>query len=78
MENPNIPYVRHKVENDVYSQITYSGRIRWRQKKKGSLELILQQEEITKIIENYGVTRSCNVGRAEVKWVDVPVEWIKE
>jgi hypothetical protein len=72
MENPNIPYVRHKVEDGVYSQIAYSGRIRWRQKKKDTLELILQQEEITKIIENYVVART------EVKWVDVPVEWIKE
>ncbi len=72
MENTNTPYVRHKVENDVYSQITYSGKVRWRLKKKDTLELILQQEEITKIIEN------CVVARIEVKWVDVPVEWIKE
>jgi hypothetical protein len=72
MEDTNTSYIRHKVEDSVYSQISYSGKIRWRQKEKGSLKLILQQEEITNIIENSVVTRT------EVKWVDVPVEWIKD
>ena len=66
------PYVRHKVEDSVYTQTSYTGQIRWRQKKKGSLGLILQQQEIINTIEN-NVT-----AKTEVKWVDVPVEWIKD
>ena len=66
------PYVRHKVEDSVYTQTSYSGQIRWRQKNKGSLGLILQQQEIINTIENNVIART------EVKWVDVPVEWIKD
>ncbi len=66
------PYVRHKTDGTTYTQTTYSGQIRWRQKKKGSLGLILQQQEIINTIKNHVIAKT------EVKWVDVPVEWIKD
>jgi len=72
MESEDKFYVRHKVEDSVYTQTTYTGQIRWRQKKKGSLGLILQQQEVINTIENHVIAKT------EVKWVDVPVEWIKD
>ena len=66
------PYVRHKVEDSVYTQTSYTGQIRWRQKKKGSLGLILQQQVTVSTFGDHVVTKQ------EVKWVDVPVEWIKD
>ena len=65
-------FLRHKVEDSVYTQTYYIGQVRWRQKKKGSLGLILQQQEVTNTIENHVIAKT------EVKWVDVPVEWIKD
>ena len=64
--------VRHKVEDNVYTQTSYTGQIRWRQKEKGNQKLILQQQEVINTIENHVVSKQ------EVKWVDVPVEWIKD
>lgn len=72
MESEDKLYVRHKVEDSVYTQTSYTGQIRWRQKKKGSLGLILQQQEVINTIENHVIAKT------EVKWVDVPVEWIKD
>ena len=72
MESEDKFYIRHKVEDSVYTQTTYTGQIRWRQKKKGSLGLILQQQEVINTIENHVIAKT------EVKWVDVPVEWIKD
>ena len=64
--------VRHKTDGTTYTQTTYTGQIRWRQKEKGSLELILQQQVAINTIENHVISKQ------EVKWVDVPVEWIKD
>ena len=66
------PCVRHKVEDSVYTQTSYTGQIRWRQKKKGSLGLILQQQVTISTFGNHVIAKT------EVKWVDVPVEWIKD
>ena len=65
-------FVRHIVEDSVYTQTTYTGQIRWRQKEKGNQKLILQQQEVINTIENHVISKQ------EVKWVDVPVEWIKD
>jgi hypothetical protein len=72
MENTNIPLVRHKVEDNVYTQTFYTGQIRWRQKEKDSLELILQQQVAVSTFGDQVITKQ------EVKWVDVPVEWLEE
>ena len=66
------PYVRHKVEDSVYTQTSYTGQIRWKQKEKDSQELILQQQVTVSTFGDYVITKQ------EVKWVDVPVEWIKD
>jgi hypothetical protein len=44
MESEDTFYIRLKVEDNVYTQTSYTGQIRWRQKEKGSQELILQQQ----------------------------------
>ena len=64
--------VRHKVEDNVYTQTSYTGQIRWRQKEKGSQKLILQQQVTISTFGDYVITKH------EVEWVDVPVEWIKD
>lgn len=66
------PYVRHKVEDSVYTQTSYTGQIRWKQKEKDSQELILQQQVTVSTFGDHVITKQ------EVKWVDVPVEWIKD
>ena len=65
-------FVRHIVEDSVYSQTSYTGQIRWKQKEKGSQELILQQQVTVSTFGDHVITKQ------EVKWVDVPVEWIKD
>jgi len=64
--------VRHKTDGTTYTQTSYTGQIRWRQKEKDSQELILQQQVTISTFGNYVITKQ------EVKWVDVPVEWIKD
>ena len=66
------PTLEQKVEDNVYTQTFYTGQIRWRQKEKDSLELILQQQVAVSTFGDKVITKQ------EVKWVDVPVEWIKE
>jgi len=61
-----------KVEDHIYTQTSYTGQIQWRQKEKDSQELILQQQVTISTFGNYVITKQ------EVKWVDVPVEWIKD
>jgi hypothetical protein len=61
-----------KVEDNIYTETSYTGQIRWRQKEKDSQELILQQQVTISTFGNYVITKQ------EVKWVDVPVEWIKD
>ena len=65
------PYVRHKVEDSVYTQTSYSGQVRWCRKPLYD-EPILQQQVVINTIENHVISKQ------EVKWVDVPVEWIKD
>jgi hypothetical protein len=72
MESEDTFYIRHKVEDNVYTQTSYTGQIRWRQKEKDSQELILQQQVTISTFGNYVITKQ------EVSWVDVPVEWIKD
>ena len=64
--------VRHKTDGTTYTQTTYTGQIRWRQKEKGSLKLILQQQVTISTFGDHVISKQ------EVKWVDVPVEWIKD
>ena len=61
-----------KVKDHIYTQTSYTGQIQWRQKEKDSQELILQQQVTISTFGNYVITKQ------EVKWVDVPVEWIKD
>jgi len=61
-----------KVEDHIYTQTSYTGQIQWRQKEKDSQELILQQQVTISTFENYVITKQ------EVKWVDVPVEWMED
>jgi len=63
--------VRHKVEDNVYTQTSYTGQIRWCRKPLYD-EPTLQQQVTISTFGNYVITKQ------EVKWVDVPVEWIKE
>jgi len=61
-----------KVEDHIYTQTSYTGQIRWRQKEKDSQGLILQQQVTISTFGNYVITKQ------EVKWVDVPVEWMED
>jgi hypothetical protein len=61
-----------KAEDHIHTQTSYTGQIRWRQKEKDSQELILQQQVTISTFGNYVATKQ------EVKWIDVPVEWIKD
>jgi hypothetical protein len=63
--------VTNKVEDNVYSQTSYTGQIRWCRKPLHH-EPILQQQVIINTIGNYVITKH------EVKWVDVPVEWMED
>ena len=63
--------VRHKTDGTTYTQTTYTGQVRWCRKPLYD-EPILQQQEVINTIENHVVSKQ------EVKWVDVPVEWIKD
>lgn len=71
MEFEDTFYVRHKVDGSVYTQTTYTGQIRWCRKPLYD-EPILQQQVVINTIENNVIAKQ------EVKWVDVPVEWIED
>jgi hypothetical protein len=71
MESEDTFYIRHKVEDDVYTQTSYTGQIRWCRKPLCD-EPILQQQVTISTFGNYVITKQ------EVSWVDVPVEWIKD
>ena len=64
-------FLRHKIEDSVYTQTSYTGQIRWCRKPLYD-EPILQQQVTVSTFGNYVITKQ------EVKWVDVPVEWIKD
>ena len=63
--------VRHKVEDNVYTQTSYTGQIRWCRKPLYD-EPILQQQVTVSTFGDHVISKQ------EVKWVDVPVEWIKD
>lgn len=64
--------VRHKADGSVYTQTSYTGKLRWKVRAHGSVKLVLQQEEITNFIENYVIAKQ------EIKWVDVPIDYDKD
>jgi len=71
MESEDTFYIRHKVEDNVYTQTSYTGQIRWCRKPLYD-EPILQQQVTISTFGNYVITKQ------EVEWIDVPVEWIKD
>ena len=72
MESEYTFYTRHKVVDNVSTQTSYTWQIRWKQKEKGSQDLILQQQVTVNTFGDHVITKQ------EVEWVDVPVEWIKD
>ena len=60
-------FLRHKIEDSVYTQTSYTGQIRWCRKPLYD-EPILQQQVTVSTFGNYVITKQ------EVKWVDVPQE----
>lgn len=62
----------NNTDDTVYTQTSYSGKLRWVIKPLCD-EPILQHEEVT---THYNI--ACVITRVETKWVDVPVEYYDE
>lgn len=65
METKNLAYIVPNPDDTVYTQTSFSGKLRWYYKPLYD-EPILQQEEVIHYFKN-GV-----VNKAETKWIDVP------
>lgn len=66
MENKNLVHILPNSDDEVFTQTSFSGKLRWYCKPLYD-EPVLQQEEVIHYFKN-GI-----VSKAETKWIDVPI-----